>query len=439
MEELIRQAFLHVDVLGPHVQEGHYDIIGPDGEIILPAVWDKVVEPGWSITMTMWPFEKEMPVAGSHPPPYPEYAPLGYQSGARMPPPPPVWKGNSRPPPGRSPDTYPVYPDAPTTHSAPSKKNSVSRKSLKYTLMHGFMSAKAPKKKRSAASKKPDNPFSPNLSETMNDSQQDTHEELIGKATAEMSHRRDEEEEDAAADGSERAAQAQLQELAQANANFWHSMPSMSEEKAEEKQTDSNAKEGEAAKEDAVHLREEAAEQKSLLSQRIRDMIPNYIAVYWNKANSQYPIIHRPSFENPTDIPEDQLEVLKCAMAAVATQFFENKAHHINGRQLYLYAEEKARRVSLIYEKTSSALMYEQLLTFVIQYASSGAPGRAIVQATLLDEYYVTLRKQRNEKLREESSNFEAGRKENEEMISAREDAIRPREEGSRYGHSGYS
>ncbi|KAH7198805.1 uncharacterized protein B0J16DRAFT_360480 [Fusarium flagelliforme] len=30
MEELIKQAFMQVDVLGPHVMEGHYDLMGPD-------------------------------------------------------------------------------------------------------------------------------------------------------------------------------------------------------------------------------------------------------------------------------------------------------------------------------------------------------------------------------------------------------------------------
>ncbi|KAI1391175.1 uncharacterized protein F4822DRAFT_176617 [Hypoxylon trugodes] len=58
MEELIKQAFLHVDVIGPHVQAGHYDLIGPNGEIILPQVWEKVVEPDWAITMQMWPMDR---------------------------------------------------------------------------------------------------------------------------------------------------------------------------------------------------------------------------------------------------------------------------------------------------------------------------------------------------------------------------------------------
>lgn len=55
MEELIKQAFLHVEVIGPRVQEGQYDLVGPDGEIILPRVWETIVQPDWSISMMMWP------------------------------------------------------------------------------------------------------------------------------------------------------------------------------------------------------------------------------------------------------------------------------------------------------------------------------------------------------------------------------------------------
>ena len=53
--ELINQAFCHVEVIRPHVLAGHYDLIGPCGEIILPGVWEAVVEPGWAISMYMWP------------------------------------------------------------------------------------------------------------------------------------------------------------------------------------------------------------------------------------------------------------------------------------------------------------------------------------------------------------------------------------------------
>lgn len=77
MEELIRQAFLHVEVIGPHVAEGHYDLVGPSGDIILPQVWETVVEPDWTITMHMWPIpekpkEPDPPLAGEAPAPPPE-------------------------------------------------------------------------------------------------------------------------------------------------------------------------------------------------------------------------------------------------------------------------------------------------------------------------------------------------------------------------------
>jgi hypothetical protein len=66
MEELIKQAFLHVDVIGPHVHEGHYDLVGPDGEIILPQIWETMIQPDWAITMHMWPMPEPPP-----PPPEP--------------------------------------------------------------------------------------------------------------------------------------------------------------------------------------------------------------------------------------------------------------------------------------------------------------------------------------------------------------------------------
>ena len=62
MELLIKQAFLHIDVIGEHVHQGHYDLTGPDGEIILPQVWDTMIQPDWEITMHMWPMEEEKKV-----------------------------------------------------------------------------------------------------------------------------------------------------------------------------------------------------------------------------------------------------------------------------------------------------------------------------------------------------------------------------------------
>ncbi|PHH84162.1 hypothetical protein CDD83_2373 [Cordyceps sp. RAO-2017] len=156
MEELIKQAFLHVDVIGPHVQEGHYDLIGPNGDIILPSVWEKTVEPEWSISMTMWPVEKMPPLGPKMPPP-----PRGRGQGPGMPPPPPM-AGIPMPRPGmpmppgmaphpdweperRRPGHVPaginvVNVNPPTKSSKPSKRNSA---------MLTFFAGKPTKKKTS--------------------------------------------------------------------------------------------------------------------------------------------------------------------------------------------------------------------------------------------------------------------------------------------------
>lgn len=67
MEELIKQAFLHVDVIGPHVHQGHYDLVSPDGEIVLPQVWDTIIQPGMAITMHMWPMPEPPPAHADTP------------------------------------------------------------------------------------------------------------------------------------------------------------------------------------------------------------------------------------------------------------------------------------------------------------------------------------------------------------------------------------
>jgi hypothetical protein len=126
MEELIKQAFVHVDVIGPLVLEGHYDLIGPNGEIILPQVWETMIEPDWSISMHMWPMPEKPPPGPPGPPPGHHFDLRDRRPGSRhesrhhgrgpppgpppppnhrggdprgMPPPPPGWPPGAPPPP----------------------------------------------------------------------------------------------------------------------------------------------------------------------------------------------------------------------------------------------------------------------------------------------------------------------------------------------------
>ncbi|KAI1120860.1 hypothetical protein F5Y10DRAFT_257571 [Nemania abortiva] len=104
IEDLIKQAFLHVDIIGPHVQNGHYDLIGPGGQIILPQIWERVIQPDWQVSMHMWPMDRMPPERQRPQPPPPPPRPTQQQpqhnrpTGGHMPMPMPM-PGPPPPPP----------------------------------------------------------------------------------------------------------------------------------------------------------------------------------------------------------------------------------------------------------------------------------------------------------------------------------------------------
>lgn len=55
MEMVIQQAFIDEEAIRLRVFQGHFDLTGPDGGIILPSTWESVIEPGWTVNMHMWP------------------------------------------------------------------------------------------------------------------------------------------------------------------------------------------------------------------------------------------------------------------------------------------------------------------------------------------------------------------------------------------------
>ena len=64
MKALISNAFGRVEPsaphfevmkkIGPSVEQGWYYIRNPEGHMILRIAWDSPIEPGWSVTMSMW-------------------------------------------------------------------------------------------------------------------------------------------------------------------------------------------------------------------------------------------------------------------------------------------------------------------------------------------------------------------------------------------------
>ncbi|KAK5987435.1 hypothetical protein PT974_11562 [Cladobotryum mycophilum] len=119
------------------------------------------------------------------------------------------------------------------------------------------------------------------------------------------------------------------------------------------------------------------------LNREARSAIPAYLEVYWDKVHSMYPIIHKPTFENASDMIPEHLDILQCAMAAVATQFLEHQDHRNNGHQLHTYAWDKSK-----------------------MYTNAPEWPLPIMQSVLLCEYYARFRG-RNKKAYEPSLRFE--------------------------------
>ncbi|KAM3077235.1 hypothetical protein ACMFMG_003301 [Clarireedia jacksonii] len=94
MEGLIKTAFAHIDGIESHVLEGHYDLVGPEEEIILPQIWESVIQPGWAIRMLLWPMpDPPQRLPPSNPPrPPPSKLPITVPP---PPPPNPIIIGNS--------------------------------------------------------------------------------------------------------------------------------------------------------------------------------------------------------------------------------------------------------------------------------------------------------------------------------------------------------
>ncbi|KAJ4395941.1 hypothetical protein N0V93_000157 [Gnomoniopsis smithogilvyi] len=93
------------------------------------------------------------------------------------------------------------------------------------------------------------------------------------------------------------------------------------------------------------------------LPRSVRNAIPSYIDIYWERFHAFYPIIHRQAFE------EHGEDVLSCAMAAIATQFSNYQEDRIRGAQLHDYAWQEAKRYAQMNLQTMQAILLCELFT----------------------------------------------------------------------------
>lgn len=75
------------------------------------------------------------------------------------------------------------------------------------------------------------------------------------------------------------------------------------------------------------------------LPRSVRNAIPEYLELYWKRCDTLFPLVHRRGMDSSA-------EVLRCAMAAVATQTLPGKEDRIAGNQLHEFAWQEVKRVS---------------------------------------------------------------------------------------------
>jgi hypothetical protein len=134
METLIEQAFANIQnsTISGHVKRGRFDLSDPSGAVILPSIWETVVQPDWTITMHMWP----LPEAALSEEPLSEetITPTGMRSSNKVPAP-------ATPPPSPPSPSVPMVPSttfrprprAPRSEAVAVVEENISRDSRRET------------------------------------------------------------------------------------------------------------------------------------------------------------------------------------------------------------------------------------------------------------------------------------------------------------------
>lgn len=85
----------------------------------------------------------------------------------------------------------------------------------------------------------------------------------------------------------------------------------------------------------------------SSLDRELRSVLPAYLNVYWDRVHPVFPGVHKHTFDSQPKAASDPRHVLQCVMAAVASQFLEDKTHRINGHRFHTYAWKSLAAVGL--------------------------------------------------------------------------------------------
>jgi Ubiquitin-like domain len=172
MQHIIEQSFLNIEGLGSRISKGEYDLVNSDGAVIIPHLWENLVEPDMLVTLQIWSLpspQKRSALSATqfpallssperlHPPAVQSFRPppptIVRLTAPRPRPPPP-------PPPSRSPRIQLVSSTQQmrsTSHNSDrrAKNQNSSRKSVKWSLFWPL----SPAKTKSTKSKPPPLPI----------------------------------------------------------------------------------------------------------------------------------------------------------------------------------------------------------------------------------------------------------------------------------------
>lgn len=84
------------------------------------------------------------------------------------------------------------------------------------------------------------------------------------------------------------------------------------------------------------------------LTPEARAVMPFYLGVFWEYVNHLFPIIHLATFDDMRRAQPGVMDMLQCAMAAIATQFLRESDHCVNARELHAYAWTACDAVSAL-------------------------------------------------------------------------------------------
>ncbi|KAI3394682.1 hypothetical protein diail_2429 [Diaporthe ilicicola] len=119
------------------------------------------------------------------------------------------------------------------------------------------------------------------------------------------------------------------------------------------------------------------------LGRSVRNSIASYLDVYWDKFHGLYPFIHRGTVESAGE------DALKCAMAAIATQYLDNKDDRIRGNQLHEYAWQEAKRYTQYTQYSQWNLQIKQAILLCELFSRFRGRKASVRPSKLFENLYL--------------------------------------------------